>query len=488
MAQKHLSRLVAALTDFHKAQCFFMLAINIATLVAIQRGGFEPRSLQQIYDTYVFLQVLAINGILPITFTLANLYLVGMLSWFLVLLSSVTVVLSIATLASVGQFNPSETDMRSLAKLAASGGPPECDGMQPGIYCLQVMGHSSNLDSSYGDQSVPVYAWKILGFCLVNMALLIGRQLQIQNTSVVRSTRRYAEVRLYGTAHLERSWTEILESDVAPAGRYHRVTTRGQLLSIERSTIWQFCASAAGQKQLELKSSIRAAVQIAIYVIFFTFYVRFYNMYLNDLAWFAINEVNGNTWNFGQVFAITVWVPPIVEYIHLEMRGMHRGFDHRLLPPFQITRTPTPQHTTEVPPIHILPPAKDLDEPHDLESGPTYTKDASPVRPASANSPIPSSSDDDDNDDDIGKATIVQGYSALDDDNDFVPARQDHHDESDFHDYHSPTEEPDAIIPLQSYHAGRVYREGDGDVDTERLLPPLDFESEGGRGFEDLRF
>ena len=45
-------------------------------------------------------------------------------------------------------------------------------------------------------------------------------------------------------------------------------------------------------------------------------------MYLHDLAWFAKNKVNGNTWNFGQVFAITVWVPPIVEYIHLELRKL----------------------------------------------------------------------------------------------------------------------------------------------------------------------
>ncbi|KAL8848447.1 MAG: hypothetical protein Q9221_006554, partial [Calogaya cf. arnoldii] len=56
----------------------------------------------------------------------------------------------------------------------------------------------------------------------------------------------------------------------------------------------------------------------AIYIIFLIFYILFYNMYLHDLAWFAKNDINGDTWDFGQVFAITVWVPPIVEYIHLE--------------------------------------------------------------------------------------------------------------------------------------------------------------------------
>ena len=80
VSQDHLTQLLAALTDFHKTQCFFMLSINITVLVVIQRGGFDPQSLQQTHDTYVFLLVLAANGFLPITFTLTNLYLVGMLS------------------------------------------------------------------------------------------------------------------------------------------------------------------------------------------------------------------------------------------------------------------------------------------------------------------------------------------------------------------------------------------------------------------------
>lgn len=42
IAQKHLSRLMVALTDFHKAQCFFVLATNIAALVVTRRGGLEP--------------------------------------------------------------------------------------------------------------------------------------------------------------------------------------------------------------------------------------------------------------------------------------------------------------------------------------------------------------------------------------------------------------------------------------------------------------
>ena len=139
-----------------------MMAINIAALVVVDRGGFNPQSLQQIYNTHIFLRVLAINGFLPITLTLTDLYLVGMLSWFLILLSAVTVILSIGTLTSVGRFDPSEPDMSILKTLAASGGPRECDGIQPGIYCLRTMEYNHGWDYFSGNQSAANYAYWIL--------------------------------------------------------------------------------------------------------------------------------------------------------------------------------------------------------------------------------------------------------------------------------------------------------------------------------------
>ncbi|KAL8877023.1 MAG: hypothetical protein Q9198_004881 [Flavoplaca austrocitrina] len=140
-----------------------MLAISTATLVVIQRGGFDPQSLQQMYNTYVFLRVLTVNGFLPITFTLTNLYLVGMLSWFLILLSFITIALSVATLACVSQSNPSVADMTSLAELAASGGPKECDGRKPGIYCLKTREYDKGYDFVNGERNVVNYAYTILG-------------------------------------------------------------------------------------------------------------------------------------------------------------------------------------------------------------------------------------------------------------------------------------------------------------------------------------
>ncbi|KAL8852646.1 MAG: hypothetical protein Q9221_002526 [Calogaya cf. arnoldii] len=524
VAQKHLSRLIAALTDFHKAQCFFMLAINIAVLVVIQRGGFEPQSLQQIYDTYVFLQVLAVNGFLPITFTLTNLYLVGMLSWFLVLLSTVTVALSVATLASVGHFDPNETDMKSLATLAASGGPEECDGKQPGIYCMRTMGLNWGSPSFNGGHSD---AYRTLGFCIANLVLLVGCQLQVKNLGIVRSVRHYFNTRLNGAlrfvwilskvayrqiatripSHMSQAarnyWAQM--SNLANLNNTPLVSASYRWCSVKtarlRSTrCWQFCLESASRIQQQQgksrwQSLLKLALKIVIYIVFLRFYVEFYGIYLRDLAWFAENDVNGNIWDFGQVFAITVWVPPIVEYIHLEMRGMHRAFDHRLLPPFRISRTPAAEHGAEVSTMSISPITKSGEQ-HDLESGsskdsprpielvtPISARSATPlsgssktsprpvelVRPVSATSSTPSSSDDDN----IGKANIITEGDDRVDDHDI--GDQDPYTESNDH----SIVQPDSIIPLRSYDSG--------DRDTERLLPPLDFKGDG-TGFSSMAF
>ncbi|KAL9034816.1 MAG: hypothetical protein Q9180_005199, partial [Flavoplaca navasiana] len=493
VAQNHLSRLVAALTDFHKAQCFFMLAINIAALVVIQRGGFDPQSLQQMYHTYVFLRVLAVNGFLPITFTLTNLYLVGMLSWFLTLLSFVTIALSVATLACVGQFNPNGADMTSLAELAASGGPEECDGRKPGIYCLTTMEYSYGVDYVYGGPNSPNYAYTILGFCLVNIALLIGCQLQVGNMKIVQSAQAWVSTRVIDSARLVGALFKILHRRIVNC--IHPTIGHGALMYWEymadilvssktplsmwyaartarlRSTrAWRFCTESASivhqqVQTLSWQSLLKLAFGAAIYVVFMIFYVRFYNMYLHDLAWFAERDVNGNTWNFGQIFAITVWVPPIIEYIHLELRGTHRAFDHRLLPPLRVSRAPAPSPTAEVETVTILP-IKSGDE-YDLESGKNGSSaPIAPITPRSASSASPSSPGDDE---DIAHATTVEAYDDLNDD-DIV--HQDHYDRPDG--YH-PTDQPDSIIPLQSYNNGP----GSGDRDTERLLPPLDFSGDG---------
>ena len=168
---KHLPSLTGALAEFQKAQCFFMMAINIAALVNRNSGGFQPNSLQQLYNTYVLIKSISISGYLPVTFTLFTLHLVDVVSWYLLVLSIVTVIVSIATLFVIGSFSPSQKDMDYLSQQAISGGPVTCGARNLAVYCFRPVG------GAYGDSTDPASgAYSMLAFCLVVLVLLVAHQ------------------------------------------------------------------------------------------------------------------------------------------------------------------------------------------------------------------------------------------------------------------------------------------------------------------------
>ncbi len=169
---KHLPSLTGALAEFQKAQCFFMLAINIAALVNINIGGFQPNSLQQLYNTYVLIKSISISGYLPVTFTLFTLHLVDVVSWYLLVLSIVTVFVSLATLFVLGSFSPSQDDLNYLSQQALSGGPASCGTKNPFVYCYSPASGDDDYDST--DPSSGAYS--MLGFCLVVLILLVAHQ------------------------------------------------------------------------------------------------------------------------------------------------------------------------------------------------------------------------------------------------------------------------------------------------------------------------
>ena len=169
---KHLPSLTGALAEFQKAQCFFMMAINIAALVNRNRGGFQPNNLQQLYNTYILIKSISISGYLPVTFTLFTLHLVDVVSWYLLVLSIITVFVSIATLFVVGNFSPSQNDLDYLSQQALSGGPDSCGKNNLAVYCYKPIGGGPDYDSA--DPASGAYS--MLAFCLVVLILLVAHQ------------------------------------------------------------------------------------------------------------------------------------------------------------------------------------------------------------------------------------------------------------------------------------------------------------------------
>lgn len=158
------------MTDFQKAQCFFMMAINIAAQVNRFRGGFQPSSLQQLYSTYSLIRSISISGYLPITFTLFTLHMVDMVSGYLIVLSVCTVAISIATFFTLGNFEVSGSDLEYLSQQAHTNGLNSCGGNNPFVYCYSPYG-----SNSYGEND-SINTYSMLGFCLVVLLFLLAYQ------------------------------------------------------------------------------------------------------------------------------------------------------------------------------------------------------------------------------------------------------------------------------------------------------------------------
>lgn len=73
---------------------------------------------------------------------------------------------------------------------------------------------------------------------------------------------------------------------------------------------------------LDWPSTVTSIAVFLMYLIFFSLYIYWFKGFIQDLAWFAYNGIDGSSWSFGQVVAIMVWVEPLCEYFHLELREL----------------------------------------------------------------------------------------------------------------------------------------------------------------------
>ena len=375
-SSRHSTILTVALIDFHKVQCFFMLATNSAALVVTRSSGLEPESLQQVFNTYYFLKLIAVSGYLPITFTLFNLYFLDMLSWYLLFLSTASTILSIGTLSAVGTFDLSDVDSQYLYTQSHSGGPPKCGGCRPGVYCYQGLKPYGISDSALSESSLG-RAYSILGFSLlVLISLLLYKSkslywrhvlrrlpwvyktslgafdmtrngmltlLKHRHTISIAARCKHISINIYrhhitqriikwisSKTGLSIQWLHDLPLTGRLKDKYRQIGPR--VLS-QLQLIGQGCWSTFKRYHnhpMTTRSVLLYLFLYSIYILFFIIYTWYFSLFLGDLHFFSATKVYNTSWNFGQVVALSVWLPPICEYIYLELRGVRKGFEYRL--------------------------------------------------------------------------------------------------------------------------------------------------------------
>lgn len=273
----HLPAIVTGLIEFQKAQCFFMLAIQAAAIVVMKSGTLTASTYAQAQLNYILLHVIAINGYLPVTFTLMCLRNFAKKSWYMYLLTTCTVILSVVTL------NMALAEIGSPNSISPSDTYQDCGTSSPAIFCnLQDTGYPMEDDISY-----------TLYFCASVLCLLLLDKLKVTRwAATLRILKWLQDIKLWRkTVLFAKYFNHYMKQIDIP------YWTRGRALTLDKSRGFRFLT----------------------FDWFIPVYLNYFSYQIMELSFFSsIGVIDTRNWSFGQIVAVTVWFPALFEYFYLE--------------------------------------------------------------------------------------------------------------------------------------------------------------------------
>ncbi len=296
--QAHLRRysppIKSALVEFHKAQCFFILAIEIAANIVVRKGtlndGTTPTTLQGLFNNYSLVGSVSISGFVPVTFTLLALHHAGIRSWYLLTLSNCALVLSAVTLFSVGEFVISQADMQRLNEANAAGSYRTCGYKDPTAFCLD-RGYDISLDTGYHtslDTNLTSmnFGYGSIGgagllFTCIILALINLDYFGLQRTS------KYEGFVKWLSRTLD-AFLRIIQERKSDRSAQHLLTRSKDCLHL---FIWGWYLTLIGFSLTGLNHPSNGPTLTPVM-----------------------------SWTFGQIVAITVWAGPLFEFVKLSVR------------------------------------------------------------------------------------------------------------------------------------------------------------------------
>ena len=274
----HVNALVAASVDFHKTQCYFSSTLSLTTVILVR--DIEGKGKLDSLDIGTFL-IIATGGLIPIQLTLTCITRYGRQSWYLIMLSLVTTILASVTLVLY------YSSIHFLIR-------PDRAPIQPPFQCtihstiseyLSPICGSDDMDRSYfsGIEVTNYWIWGVwvnsvawLLFCIVNKACASPA------------------LRPYFT-QINSVYTNCFPRLLTPT-RFTRWISR------VRSAKHTWTGIFAGTWSMAFGSQ------------FYLFTIYFHHALISP------------RWTLGQVIAVTVWVPAVVEYIYIEFSKYERHY------------------------------------------------------------------------------------------------------------------------------------------------------------------
>ena len=267
----HLNSLVAALVDFHKSQCYFSSTLSLTTIILVRSIEGKGRKKDSL-DLGTFL-IIATGGLIPIQLTLTCITRYGRQSWYLIILSLITTVLASATLVLFY----SSIDFL-IAPVRGPIAPPWQCTIHVSIpdYLSPICGSSSLHESYFSGTAVTNYwVWIVWVNSVAWLLFCIGKK-------------AWASQRL-------RSYT----------GRWG--LSFGSCSTIIRTKCRLPWLIFGSRHSYHIRTGLFAGIWSLTFASqFYLFTVYFHHALISP------------RWTLGQVIAVTVWVPAIVEYVYIE--------------------------------------------------------------------------------------------------------------------------------------------------------------------------
>lgn len=277
--RRYQPALQSATVEFHKAQCFFMLAIGIAGQIVLRQRSLEDKTLESLVN-YTVVGIISMNGVLPITGTLLCLHTVHMHSLYLLILSTCTILLSTVTLYKSQRFVPSAQDISNL-QAATNTSYLNCGNRDPSTFCIADT-YGLGLEATSGN---PIYGGYSVTFSLVLLGLLILDYCKLQ---------------------------ELIEAQRILKQFFGGMAS---FLNWKQRPLYSHLRLQRTMREITAQKCVHGLSNV-LYLFIWSFYIFCFANFGGELA--VIRPVDG--WAFGQIVAITVWAAPMIEFAKLLVR------------------------------------------------------------------------------------------------------------------------------------------------------------------------
>lgn len=256
---RQASSINAALPDFQEAQCFFVIATQVALIYARPQSAdfFGSSNVQSYFDNRAVIQVLALRGILPVALAQNLLHKLGKQSVYTLILAVAAIVLGTISLLSANHASTEE-----IQTMFDGQTPLDACGTSTSLrtFCAKGPTEIASVPTLVGLASI--YIAYITLLCWLMIWRIAISTLWFNNK--------------------QNSWSEQCRRQVSMATRILSVATTLLLTGLELLTIGSLV-------------SILGVLQ----------------KYL---------AISSDKWNIGQVIAVLVWAPVISKYIYCSLR------------------------------------------------------------------------------------------------------------------------------------------------------------------------